>query len=70
MRTTGAQGAGGGARAKAEIAGRGLVVTVVQGYYGLIAAQRKYANAQVRHGSATLSGLSQKLENGRRGCAR
>ena len=53
------------ARAKAEIAGRGLVVTVVQGYYGLIAAQRKYANVQ---GAATEAqhflGLSQKLENG------
>jgi len=29
------------ARAKAEIATRGLVVTVTQAYYGLIAAQRK-----------------------------
>src|SRR5215510_16319781 len=34
------------ARAKAEIAARGLVVTVVQAYYGLIAAQRKYASSQ------------------------
>ncbi len=34
------------ARAKAEVAKRGLVVAVVQGYYGLIAAQRKYANVQ------------------------
>src|SRR5215472_18175752 len=30
------------ARAKAEIAARGLVVTVVQNFYGLIASQRKY----------------------------
>jgi len=53
------------ARAKAEIAGRGLVVTVVQGYYGLIAAQRKYANAQVAATEAQhFLGLSQKLENG------
>jgi len=34
------------ARAKTEIAGRGLVATVVEGYYGLISAQRKSANAQ------------------------
>jgi outer membrane protein TolC len=34
------------AQARAEIAQRGLVVTVTQAYYGLIVAQRKYANAQ------------------------
>jgi outer membrane protein TolC len=34
------------ARAKAEIATRGLVVTVTQAYYGLVVAQRKYATAQ------------------------
>ena len=34
------------ARAKAEIAARGLVVTVTQAYYGLVVAQRKYATAQ------------------------
>lgn len=34
------------ARAKSDIAARGLFATVVQNYYGLIAAQRKYANAQ------------------------
>ena len=34
------------ARAKADIAARGLVVTVVQGFYGLLAAQHKDANAQ------------------------
>src|ERR1700681_4331307 len=34
------------ARAKADIAGRGLIATVVQNYYGLVSAQRKYANAQ------------------------
>jgi len=53
------------ARAKAEIATRGLVVTVVQSYYGLLAAQHKYANVQ----QAALEAekflrLSQKLENG------
>ena len=53
------------ARAKTEIAARGLVVTVVQGYYGLIAAQRKYANVQRAAGEAeNFMRLSQKLENG------
>lgn len=53
------------ARAKAEIARRGLVVTVVQGYYGLIASQRKYANAQQAATEAqNFLALSQKLENG------
>jgi outer membrane protein TolC len=53
------------ARAKAEVAKRGLVVTVVQGYYGLIAAQRKYANVQQAAAEAKqFLSLSQKLENG------
>ena len=34
------------ARAKSEMAARGLVVTVVQAYYGYVVAQRKYATAQ------------------------
>ena len=34
------------ARAKQEIAQRGLVVTVTKTYYGLVVAQRKYAAAQ------------------------
>jgi len=34
------------AKAKSEIAGRGLVVTVTKNYYSLAAAQRKYAFAQ------------------------
>src|SRR5207245_6891567 len=34
------------ARAKAEIASRGLVVTVVQSYYAVAAAQRKLLSAQ------------------------
>jgi len=34
------------ARAKADLAIRGLVFTVVQDYYGLVAAQRKLGNAQ------------------------
>jgi outer membrane protein TolC len=35
------------ARARAEIARRGLVVTVTKAYYGLVNAQRKYATAQL-----------------------
>ena len=34
------------ARAKADLAVRGLVVTVVQNYYGMLVSQRKLANAQ------------------------
>jgi outer membrane protein TolC len=34
------------ANAKAEIARRGLVVTVTKNYYGVVVAQRKYATAQ------------------------
>jgi len=53
------------ARAKAEIAARGLVVTVVQSYYGLIAAQRKYSSIQQAATEAeNFLHLSQKLENG------
>jgi outer membrane protein TolC len=52
-------------RAKAEIATRGLVVTVTQAYYGLVVAQRKYATAQRAAKEASqFLGISQKLENG------
>ena len=34
------------ARARADVAGRGLVATIVTNYYGLVAAQRKLSNAQ------------------------
>ena len=34
------------ARAKADVAARGLVATIVQAYYGLVASQRKLASAQ------------------------
>ncbi|HET6844037.1 MAG TPA: TolC family protein [Candidatus Angelobacter sp.] len=52
-------------RAKTEIAARGLVVTVVQTYYGLLAAQRKYASMQEAAAEAQrFLDLSQKLENG------
>jgi outer membrane protein TolC len=53
------------ARAKAEIAARGLVVTVTQVYYGLVVAERKYATAQRAASEAEkFLGISQKLENG------
>jgi outer membrane protein TolC len=52
-------------RARAEVAARGIVVTVVQNYYGLIAAQRRYANSQQAATEAEgFLRLSQKLENG------
>lgn len=53
------------AKAKAEIATRGLVVTVTQSYYGLVVAQRKYASAQRAASEAkSFLSVSQKLENG------
>jgi outer membrane protein TolC len=51
--------------AKSEIATRGLVVTVVQAYYGYVVAQRKYATAQKAASEADhFLGISQKLQNG------
>lgn len=53
------------ARAKAEIATRGLAVTVTQAYYGLVVAQRKYATAQRAEAEAArFLDISVKLENG------
>jgi outer membrane protein TolC len=53
------------ARARAEVAARGLVVTVVQKYYGLVAAQRKYATEQRAGEEAErFVNISQKLEQG------
>ena len=53
------------ARAKVEIATRGLVVTVTQAYYGLVAAQRKYATAQLADTEAQrFLKISQDLQNG------
>jgi outer membrane protein TolC len=53
------------ARAKAEIATRGLVVTVTQAYYGLVVAQRLYATAQRASAEAArFLDISQKLEQG------
>ena len=53
------------AKAKAEIATRGLVVTVTQAYYGLVVTQRKYATAQRAAAEALrFLDISQKLEKG------
>ena len=53
------------ARAKAEVATRGLVVSVTQAYYGLVVAQRKYANIQrAAAEAARFLDISQKLETG------
>ena len=53
------------ARAKAEIAARGLLVTVVQSYYGFVVAQRKYSTSQQAATEAQrFLDLSRKLENG------
>jgi len=53
------------ARARSEIAARGLVVTVVQAYYNFVVAQRKYATAQraSAEGQHFLD-ISRKLEHG------
>ena len=60
-----AQAAEAVARARSEIAARGLVLTVVQSYYGFVIAQRKYATAQKlgAEGERFLT-ISKKLENG------
>ncbi len=53
------------AKARAEVAARGLVVTVVQGYYGFAAAQRKYATMQrAMEEARRFLDISQKLEHG------
>jgi len=53
------------ARAHSEVARRGLVVTVVQNFYGLAAAQRKYSTAQAAVQEASrFADISQKLEQG------
>ena len=53
------------ARAKADVAGRGLVATIVENYYGLVAAQRKLANAQQGLAEAQrFLDITQKQENG------
>ena len=53
------------ARAKAEIAKRGLTLTVTKAYYGLLGAQRKYATAQAALEDAQrYVTISQDLERG------
>ncbi|HKR30087.1 MAG TPA: TolC family protein [Terriglobales bacterium] len=53
------------ARAKAEVAARGLVATLVQTYYAEVVGKRKYANAQLAADEAKrFFDLSQKLEQG------
>lgn len=53
------------ARARSEIAARGLVLTVVQTYYGFVVAQRKYATAERAEAEAQrFLDISQKLEHG------
>jgi outer membrane protein TolC len=53
------------AKARSEIAARGLVVTVVDSYYHFLAAQRKYATAQRAAGQGQrFLDISQKLEQG------
>jgi len=53
------------ARARAEVAARGLLATVVQAYYADVVSKRKYANAQLAANEAQrFFELSQKLEQG------
>jgi outer membrane protein TolC len=53
------------AKARAEIAARGLVATVVKTYYAEVIARRKYSNAQLAAAEAKrFFDLSQKLEAG------
>ena len=53
------------AKARAEIAARGLTVTVVQSYYGLLAAQTRTVNAERAHNEGQhFLELSRKLEDG------
>jgi len=53
------------ARAKTEVARRGLTVTVTKAYYALVGAQRKYASAQLALEQAqNYLTISQQLERG------
>jgi outer membrane protein TolC len=53
------------AKARSEIASRGLVVTVTKTYYGLIIAQRKYAIAQqARDQAQNFLNISNLMEKG------
>ena len=58
------------ARAKADVAARGLVATVVQNYYGMVSAARKLANAELSQREAEqFLDITQKQEARRRGGA-
>ena len=53
------------AKARSEIAARGLVVAVTQAYYGMVVAQRKYATAQRATAEAAhFADITAKLERG------
>jgi outer membrane protein TolC len=53
------------ARARVEIAARGLAAIVIEDYYGLLAAQRKYVNAQQSLTEALrFADITRKLEAG------
>jgi outer membrane protein TolC len=53
------------AKANAEIAARGLVATVVKGFYDVVVTQNKYQNAQAAATQAqSFVNLSENLENG------
>ena len=59
------QAAEAAARARMEIAARGLVVTVAQNFFGLAVAQRKYATAQTAFAEAErFLKIGQNLESG------
>ena len=59
------QAAEAAAKAKLEVASRGLVVTVAQSFYGLAVAQRKYATAQTAFEEAgRFLKISKNLEQG------
>jgi outer membrane protein TolC len=52
-------------RARAEVAARGLIATVVEDYYGLVSANRKFANAQQSVKEAQqFADITEKLERG------
>ena len=53
------------AKAKADVAARGLVSTLVQNYYGMVIAQRRFANAQLSLQEAQrFLDITQKQEQG------
>jgi outer membrane protein TolC len=60
-----AQAAEAAARARLDVAARGLNATVIQDYYSIVASQRKYVNAQTSLGEAArFLDITQKQERG------